>query len=152
MSKQQMKDKNERRFVETCLKRLEKNREESTDQSERSKEWYDFRNRTDEVLVPSKWITRLEETNAVNNHLQYLREKIEDDCPKETKKVNREELYCSSALHKIRQNKFYKRLHDHQMRWQPVMLIGELASSLPKPTTDPAEIEKQLYMSLMNKK
>jgi len=32
------------------------------------------------------------------------------------------------------------------------MLIGELASSLPKPTTDPKEIEKQLYMSLLNKK
>jgi hypothetical protein len=32
------------------------------------------------------------------------------------------------------------------------MLIGELASTLPKPTTDPIEIEKQLYMSLLNKK
>jgi hypothetical protein len=32
------------------------------------------------------------------------------------------------------------------------MLAGELASSLPKPTTDPIEIEKQLYMSLLNKK
>jgi len=38
-------------------------------------------------------------------------------CFRETEKVDREALYCSSALHKIRQNAFYERLHDHQMRW-----------------------------------
>ncbi|CAF2393293.1 unnamed protein product [Rotaria sp. Silwood2] len=134
------------------MRRLEKNRRQSVDNNNRPNEWYDFDSRTDEVLVPSKWISRLNEANAVNNHLQYLREKIEQDFLKETPKVDREALYCSSALHKIRQNAFYKHLNEHQIRWQPVILIGELASSLPKPTTDPIEIEKQLYMSLLNKK
>ncbi len=68
----------------------------------RPDEWYDFYSRTDEVLVPSKWISRLDEANAVNNQFQvhifnnkpvyfymtihfsfqYLREKIEQDFPK----------------------------------------------------------------------
>ncbi|CAF0763885.1 unnamed protein product [Rotaria sp. Silwood1] len=152
MSKRQMKNENEQRFIETCMKRLEKNQRQSVDNNDRSNEWYDFYSRTNEVLVPSKWISRLDEANAVNNHLQYLREKIEQDFPKETEKINREALYCSSAMHNIRQNAFHKRLHEHQIRWQPIMLIGELASSLPKPTTDPIDIEKQLYMSLLNKK
>ncbi|CAF0784033.1 unnamed protein product [Rotaria sordida] len=152
MSKRQMKNENEQRFIDTCIRRLEKNRRQSVDNNDRPHEWYDFYSRTDEVLVPSKWISRLDEANAVNNHFQYLREKIEQDFPKEPMKIDHEALYYSSALHKMRQNAFHKRLNEHQIRWQPIMLIGELASSLPKPTTDPIEIEKQLYMSLLNKK
>ncbi|CAF3462034.1 unnamed protein product [Rotaria socialis] len=152
MSKRQVKNDNEQRFIEKCMRRLEKNQQKPADMNDRPNEWYDFYSRTDEVLVPSKWVRRLDEANAVNHHLQYLREKIEEDIPRETTKVDREALYYSSALHKIRQNEFYKRLNDHQMRWHPVILISEVVSSLPKPTTDPIEIEKQLYMSLLNKK
>ncbi|CAF0761666.1 unnamed protein product [Adineta steineri] len=152
MSKQQMNKKNEQRFIETCLKRLEKNKKESINHLERPKEWYNFTSSTDEVLVPSNWVSRLDEANAVNNHLEYLREKIEQDFPEDNEKIDREAAYCSSALHKMQQNKFHQRLHDHQMRWHPVVLVGELAASLPKPTTDPAEIEKQLYKSLLNNK
>jgi hypothetical protein len=36
----------------------------------RPNEWYDFYSRTDEVLVPSKWVSRLDEANAVNNQFQ----------------------------------------------------------------------------------
>jgi hypothetical protein len=36
----------------------------------RPNEWYDFYARTDEVLVPSKWVSRLEEANVVNNQFQ----------------------------------------------------------------------------------
>ncbi|CAF1242221.1 unnamed protein product [Adineta ricciae] len=151
MSKQRMKNKNEQLFIENCLKRLERNRQESADRSERPQEWYDFHARTDEVLVPSKWVTRLKDANAVNDQLQYLRDKIDDDFSslQKTEKVDREELYCSSALYKIRQNKFYQRLHDHQIRWQPITLVGELAASLPKPTTDPAEIERKLFSTIL---
>lgn len=38
----------------------------------RPNEWYDFNSRTDEVLVPSKWVSRLEEANAVNEQLQVI--------------------------------------------------------------------------------
>jgi len=36
---------------------------------------------------------------------------------REIERVDREALYCSSALHKMRQNAFHKRLNEHQMRW-----------------------------------
>lgn len=36
---------------------------------------------------------------------------------RETEKVDREALYCSSALHKMRQNVFHQRLTEHQTRW-----------------------------------
>jgi hypothetical protein len=54
------------------MRRLEKNQQESIDNinSNRPNEWYDFYSRTDEVLVPSKWVSRLEEANAVNNQFQ----------------------------------------------------------------------------------
>ena len=62
---------NEQRFIETCLKKLHKNnQQESIDNNDRPNEWYDFYARTDEVLVPSKWVSRLDEANAVNNQLQ----------------------------------------------------------------------------------
>jgi hypothetical protein len=76
------------------MTRLKKNRQEPIDNmdrfdnrmenmiSNRPNEWYDFYSRTDEVLVPSKWVSRLDEANAVDNQLQYLREKIEQDFPK----------------------------------------------------------------------
>jgi hypothetical protein len=66
------------------MRRLKKNRQEPIDNmiSNRPNEWYDFYSRTDEVLVPSKWVSRLDEANAVDNQLQYLREKIEQDFPK----------------------------------------------------------------------
>jgi len=40
---------------------------------------------------------------------------------RETEKVDREALYCSSALHKMRQNAFHKRLNEHQMRWVEII-------------------------------
>jgi len=43
--------------------------------SNRPNEWYDFYSRTDEVLVPSKWVSRLDEANSVNNELQVLNRK-----------------------------------------------------------------------------
>ena len=36
----------------------------------RPNEWYDFYSRTDEVLVPSNWVSRLEESNALNEQFQ----------------------------------------------------------------------------------
>jgi hypothetical protein len=80
------------------MRRLEKNRQEPIEKTNRfddylmviiwtsmilnrSNEWYDFYSRTDEVLVPSKWVSRLDEANAVDNQLEYLREKIEQDFP-----------------------------------------------------------------------
>lgn len=146
MSKSQTKKRNEQKYIDTCMRRLKKNQRQTIENSDKFDSWYDYHSRTNEIIVPSKWVDRLEEANAVDNELQYIREKLDQDFAKQAEnKVDREALYCSSALHKMRQNQFYQRLQEHQMRWQPISLIGELASSLPKPTTDPKEIEKQLF-------
>lgn len=157
----------EQRFLRRCLKNLEKN---PIEESIRSTERFDFNNRTDEILVPSRWVTRLDEANAVNEQFELMREKL-DDSPKISQTIDREKLFCSSALHKMKQNAFYQRLNEHEQRWvrffssyfvssnslccfslqNSITLIGELASQLPKPTSDPREIEKQLYKSLSKK-
>lgn len=124
------------------------------DDSDRSKDWFDFHARTDEVIVPSQWVTRLDEANAVHQQLDVstkrnslpvskedllsffstfainskpiFRSKIRlqihlmsipSGSSRETEKVDREAVYCSSALYKMRQNAFYQRLSEHQMRW-----------------------------------
>jgi len=118
------------------MRTLNKNQQSTRNNSEQSEFWYDYHSRTDEIIVPSKWVNRLEEANAVDNELQvfefesrkvyssccfqYLQEKLDQDLAKhdeEKKKIDRETLYCSAALHKMRQNQFHQRLHDHQMRW-----------------------------------
>jgi hypothetical protein len=36
---------------------------------------------------------------------------------RETEKADQESLYCSAALHRMRQNIFYNRLNEHNIRW-----------------------------------
>ena len=69
------KNEAEERFLRRCLNNLEKNpvEEEETRPNER----FDFHNRTDEVLVPSRWVARLDEANAVNEQFE-VRRKFEN--------------------------------------------------------------------------
>lgn len=140
----------EKKFIEQSLKNLNRNRYRTIDddKEDEPKDWYDLNCRTNEFIVPSSWIKRLDDANAVNNHFEYLREKLENDEKKQTKKINLEKHFYGTALHRLRQNTFEARLEQHKNRWDSLTLIGESAASLPKPTTDPKEIERQLYKSL----
>ena len=63
------KNEAEDRFLRRCLRNMEK----TSVEKDRPTEWFDFHNRTDEVLVPSRWVTRLDEANAVNEQFEVRR-------------------------------------------------------------------------------
>ncbi|CAF0767687.1 unnamed protein product [Didymodactylos carnosus] len=143
----------QKRFFMSAIKRVENESEIRNNKNFmiNDEKWYDLEQRTDEVLVPSKWVERLEENNLIHEQLQMLREKannLGNNNAKPMSAENRENHYCTAAIQKLRNNEFNKRLRAHQMRWHSVVLIGEVASSLPLHTLDATEIEKQLYATL----